>query len=76
MCLKTLPEPVKCAQVMAEVVKYGLIDQPDFFEWLEANGQEVLDQGPALAEAIARSCQAKADVVAADEREGGPPCPP
>lgn len=55
----------------AEVAKYGLIDQPDFFAWLEKNWQEVFSGGPARIEAIARSCQAKADVVVADERETG-----
>lgn len=55
----------------AEVAKYGLIDKPDFFEWLENNWREVFAGGAARIEAIAVSCQAKADVVAADERENG-----
>ncbi|WP_028748689.1 3-dehydroquinate synthase [Rhizobium mesoamericanum] len=55
----------------AEVAKYGLIDKPDFFAWLEANWQAVLAGGAARIEAIATSCQAKADVVVADERETG-----
>lgn len=55
----------------AEVAKYGLIDKPDFFEWLERNWRDVFAGGPARIEAIAISCQAKADVVAADEREHG-----
>ena len=55
----------------AEVAKYGLIDKPDFFEWLETNWREVFAGGEARIEAIAVSCQAKADVVAADERENG-----
>lgn len=55
----------------AEVAKYGLIDKPDFFEWLEKNWREVFAGGAARIEAIAISCQAKADVVAADERENG-----
>jgi len=55
----------------AEVAKYGLIDKPDFFAWLEANWREIFAGGPARIEAIAASCQAKADVVAADERENG-----
>lgn len=55
----------------AEVAKYGLIDKPDFFEWLEKNWREVFAGGTARIEAIAVSCQAKADVVAADERENG-----
>ncbi len=55
----------------AEVAKYGLIDKPDFFAWLEANWQAVFAGGSARIEAIATSCQAKADVVVADERETG-----
>lgn len=55
----------------AEVAKYGLIDKPDFFAWLEANWQAVFAGGAARIEAIALSCQAKADVVVADERETG-----
>jgi 3-dehydroquinate synthase len=55
----------------AEVAKYGLIDKPDFFEWLEKNWRDVFSGGAARIEAIAVSCQAKADVVAADERENG-----
>ncbi len=56
----------------AEVAKYGLIDKPDFFAWLENNWQAVFAGGSARIEAIAVSCQAKADVVVADERENGP----
>lgn len=55
----------------AEVVKYGLINQPDFFEWLEANWTEIRSGGVARIEAIARSCQSKADIVARDELEAG-----
>ncbi|UXM95676.1 3-dehydroquinate synthase [Bartonella sp. HY329] len=55
----------------AEVVKYGLINQPDFFEWLEKNWQGVFAGGSERVSAIARSCQSKADVVARDERESG-----
>ncbi|ARM14139.1 MULTISPECIES: 3-dehydroquinate synthase [Rhizobium] len=55
----------------AEVAKYGLIDKPDFFAWLEANWKAVFTGGAARIEAIATSCQAKADVVVADERENG-----
>ncbi|KEC71589.1 UNVERIFIED_ORG: 3-dehydroquinate synthase [Rhizobium esperanzae] len=55
----------------AEVAKYGLIDKPDFFAWLEANWKAVFTGGAARVEAIATSCQAKADVVVADERENG-----
>ncbi|MGV2103297.1 3-dehydroquinate synthase [Rhizobium sp. 21-4511-3d] len=56
----------------AEVAKYGLIDKPDFFSWLEENWQAVFAGGDARIEAIATSCQAKSDVVVADERENGP----
>ncbi|EJF85193.1 3-dehydroquinate synthase [Candidatus Bartonella washoeensis] len=55
----------------AEMVKYGLINQPDFFEWLEKNGQKVFSNGPIRTEAIVRSCQFKADIVARDEYETG-----
>lgn len=55
----------------AEVAKYGLIDKPDFFDWLEKNWREVFAGGAARAQAIATSCQAKADVVVEDERENG-----
>lgn len=56
----------------AEVVKYGLIDQPDMFDWLEQNGSALLAGDMALTvEAVKRSCTAKARIVAADEREGG-----
>ena len=55
----------------AEVAKYGLIDQPEFFEWLENNWQGVFAGGTARQQAIATSCRAKAAVVARDERETG-----
>jgi 3-dehydroquinate synthase len=55
----------------AEVAKYGLIDRPDFFAWLEKNWKEVFDGGPARTEAIAQSCRAKAEMVARDEFETG-----
>lgn len=55
----------------AEVAKYGLIDQPAFFEWLENNWQAVFSGGSARQYAIATSCRAKAAVVARDERETG-----
>ncbi len=54
----------------AEIVKYGLIDDPSFFAWLEQHGTEILHLEPkATAQAIATSCQAKARIVAADETE-------
>jgi 3-dehydroquinate synthase len=55
----------------AEVVKYGLIDRPDFFAWLDKNQKAVFEGGPARVHAIAESCRAKAAVVARDERETG-----
>ena len=55
----------------AEVAKYGLIDQPDFFAWLEENWRAVFAGGPERTEAIAISCRAKAAVVARDEHETG-----
>ena len=56
----------------AEVVKYGAIDDAPFFAWLEENGAALLAGDAALrAQAIAHCCQAKARIVAADEREGG-----
>jgi 3-dehydroquinate synthase len=55
----------------AEVAKYGLIDKPEFFAWLESNWKSVFSGGSARIEAIAASCQAKSDVVVADEHENG-----
>ena len=63
--------PREFAAGYAEVAKYGLIDQPDFFAWLEKNWRGVFSGGPERTEAIARSCQSKADVVARDEFETG-----
>lgn len=69
--LATLPER-EIRAGYAEIIKYGLINDPSFFEWLEVHGADVLALKPeAIAEAVARSCQAKADIVAQDEREGG-----
>jgi 3-dehydroquinate synthase len=55
----------------AELAKYGLIDRPDLFNWLEKNWQAVFSGGPARITAIAEACRAKADVVARDEFEQG-----
>lgn len=55
----------------AEVAKYGLIDDPDFFAFLEENWREVFRGGPARTHAIATSCRSKAAIVARDERETG-----
>jgi 3-dehydroquinate synthase len=57
---------------IAEVIKYGLINDPELFVWLENNIPALLQRKPeALAYAIERSCADKAAVVAADEREAG-----
>ncbi|SCA57933.1 3-dehydroquinate synthase [Candidatus Terasakiella magnetica] len=56
----------------AEVVKYGLLGDAEFFAWLEENGQALIDGDQELRrEAILKSCAAKANVVAQDEKEGG-----
>ena len=55
----------------AEVVKYGLLGDADFFEWLDLNWKGIFDGTSAREEAVARSCAAKAAVVGADERESG-----
>jgi len=57
---------------MAEIIKYGLIRDADFFDWLEENIDMLLKRQPdALAYAIERSCINKAQVVEEDERESG-----
>ena len=63
--------PREFAAGYAEVAKYGLIDRPDFFAWLEAEREAILAGGDERVEAIRASCEAKAAVVAADERESG-----
>jgi 3-dehydroquinate synthase len=70
--LNTLDQRQFCAG-LAEVIKYGLINDPDFFDWLDTHAAELLQRdAPALSFAIARSCQNKAHIVAIDERESGP----
>ena len=69
--LNTLPDR-ELSSGLAEVIKYGLIRDPEFFSWLEVNLDKLLARDPeALAYAIHRSCLNKAEVVAADERESG-----
>jgi len=69
--LHTLPERELAAGI-AEVIKYGLIADHKFFEWLEENMDALLQRDEqALAYAIKRSCENKARVVALDEKEGG-----
>ena len=70
-CLKTLSDRDFSAG-LAEVVKYGLIADEEFFVWLEQHADDLLRRDPAtLHHAIRRSCEIKADVVAEDEREKG-----
>ena len=57
---------------IAEVVKYGVIRDSEFFQWLEENMVMLMSRDPkALAYAVLRSCENKAEVVAADELETG-----
>ncbi|ARP99464.1 3-dehydroquinate synthase [Pseudorhodoplanes sinuspersici] len=68
--LDTLPVRIMRAGY-AEVAKYGLIGDADFFAWLENNWRDVFAGGPAREHAIAVSCRMKAQIVARDERETG-----
>lgn len=69
--LTTLPDRELKAG-LAEVIKHGAICDLQFFGWLEQNIDALLRKDPAaLAHAISRSCEVKADVVAEDEREAG-----
>ena len=69
--LATLPARELSAG-LAEVIKYGPIADMDFFDWIEANIHRLLAREPAaLAHAVKRSCEIKAQVVAQDEREHG-----
>ena len=69
--LPSLP-PREVSAGLAEVVKYGLIADADFFTWCEANAAALRALEPeAVAHAIRRSCELKAWVVSQDERESG-----
>lgn len=69
--LNTLPDRELAAGV-AEVIKYGLIRDAAFFDWLENNVDRLMAREPeALAHAIQCSCSNKAEIVALDEREAG-----
>jgi 3-dehydroquinate synthase len=69
--LTTLP-PRELRAGLAEVLKYGLIRDGNFFDWIEGHAQALLAGEPgALAHVIRRSCEIKAAVVAQDEREQG-----
>ena len=69
--LDTLPERELSAG-FAEVIKYGLIHDADFFDWLEKNIELLMQRDyKLLSQAILASCQTKADIVAIDEKESG-----
>ncbi|MEM7225403.1 MAG: 3-dehydroquinate synthase [Pseudomonadota bacterium] len=69
--LSTLPRRALLAGY-AEVVKYGLIQDPAFFTWLEGHGPSVIEgDRAARRHAVVTSCAVKAEVVADDEREAG-----
>ncbi|MDP1559317.1 MAG: 3-dehydroquinate synthase [Nitrosomonas sp.] len=69
--LDTLPER-EFRSGIAEIIKYGLIRDLVFFEWLELNMARLLARDPeTLHEAIRRSCENKAEIVAEDEKENG-----
>jgi 3-dehydroquinate synthase len=69
--LKTLPDRELAAGI-AEIVKYGLIIDADFYQWLEKYMDQLVSLEPAVVvDAIARSCEIKADVVSQDEKESG-----
>ncbi len=68
--LDTLPLRIMRAGY-AEVAKYGLLGDADFFTWLEANWNDVFAGTPAREHAVAVSCRMKAQIVARDERETG-----
>ncbi len=69
--LQTLPQRELSAG-LAEVIKHGAIIDAPFFDWIESNIARLMARDPeALAYAIRRSCEIKADVVRQDEREGG-----
>jgi 3-dehydroquinate synthase len=69
--LDTLPDR-ELKSGLSEVVKYGLIRDAPFFEWQEANMDKLLQRdAEATRYAIKRSCENKAEVVAADEKEAG-----
>lgn len=71
LVLQTLPAR-EFAAGMAEVIKYGLLGDAEFFAWLQLHKAEIKQQSPhILAELIRRCCQMKADIVARDETEQG-----
>ncbi len=70
-CLRSLPQR-ELAAGMAEVIKYGIIWDEDFFNWLELHTSDIQALQPhALSKVILRCCAIKADVVSQDETENG-----
>ena len=69
--LKSLP-PRELSAGLAEVIKHGAIADAQFFNWIEAHRQELLNcDSSAMSHAVERSCEIKSAVVAADEKESG-----
>jgi 3-dehydroquinate synthase len=69
--LKSLP-PRELSAGLAEVIKHGAIADAEFFNWIEAHPQELLNcDSNAMSHAVERSCEIKSAVVAADEKESG-----
>lgn len=70
-CLRTLPER-ELISGFGEILKYGLLDDQGLFAWLEQHVGDLLQANPdALGQAIARSCEIKANIVARDPKEQG-----
>lgn len=69
--LNTLPDR-ELQSGIAEIIKYGLIRDSELFQWLEDNMEQILERDPAATRyAVKRSCENKAEVVKADEKEAG-----
>ncbi len=69
--MHTLPQR-EYVSGLAEVIKYGIIQDLEFFEWLETHRQQLAERSPdALIHAVMMSCQIKANVVENDEKEQG-----
>ena len=73
ICDSRFLETLKAAEISAglsEIIKYGLIYDREFFQWLQKNIQQILSNDPvAVAHAIQRSCAIKAEIVTQDEKE-------
>jgi len=73
ICDSRFLETLKATEISAglsEIIKYGLIYDREFFQWLQKNTQQILSNDPvAVAHAIQRSCAIKAEIVAQDEKE-------